>query len=231
MKKSLSFIIMLFIVSVSASASNLDNIYGKQESTKESNFNCIYGSNFGSLVQENLMAPYCMDINVANNEIQALNNDNGLIESEISKYNAEIALLTPKIEEIDQTLIKINELLESVNMTSGNLYSLSTTLTDTEMKKQLFASIEENKQQKFDLSNKRDELIDNLEIIFNKLAIQEKNIIICNLFTKQNNNRIDFLNQCISLTNTDANSMDIVIAKSSILQNEVENLLKTSGNS
>ncbi len=222
---------MLLIVSVSASASNMDNIYGKQESTQESNFDSIYGSNFGSLVQENLMAPYCMDINVANNEIQALNNDNEIIESERNKYNVEISQLTPEIEEIDQTLIKINELLKSVDMTSGNLYSLSTTLTDSEMKKQLFTSIEENKQQKFDLSNKKDELIANLEIIYNKLAINEKNILICNLFAKQNNNRIDFLNQCISLTETDTNSLDIIIAKSSTLQNEVENLLKTSGNS
>ncbi|MCP4179961.1 MAG: hypothetical protein GY756_19545, partial [bacterium] len=48
---------------------------------------------------------------------------------------------------------------------------------------------------------------------------------ISSLFAKQNNNRIDFLNQCIALSETDTNSLDIVIARSSTLQQEVDNLL------
>ncbi len=225
MKKTLSLIVLLSIISFSATASNMDNIYGKQESTMESNFNSIYGSNFGSLVQENLMTPYCMDIYTANNEIQALNKDNALIESEIGNYNSEIAQLSPEIKEINLLISKINVLLESVNTASGELYSLSTTLTDSEMKKQLLVSIDENKQQKFNLSNRKFELIGNLENIQNKVSIKERNIVISSLFAKQNNNRIDFLNQCIALSETDTNSLDIVVARSSTLQQEVDNLL------
>ncbi len=225
MKKTLSLLVILLMISFSATASNADEIYGKQDNAIKSNFENIYGSSFGTLVQKNLMDPYYVDNNAANNEIQKLQENNISINSDISKDNEEIVQLTLKIKETNQIIIKINELLESVTLTSGNFYNLSKTLNDTDMRNQLQASIDENRQQKYDLTNKKYELIGSIENMYNEVAIVEKNIIINNLYIKQNNYRIDFLNQCINLSENDTNSLNVAIKKSSSLQQEVENLL------
>ena len=92
----------------------------------------------------NTSKPYSLEISVANEEIELLINKNEAIENENEEYKNDIVTITNNVDALIEHINRINILMNSVITSSVELYNLSTSLTDSEMKQKLQISIEDN---------------------------------------------------------------------------------------
>jgi hypothetical protein len=227
MKKSIMLIMALAITmgSLFASSTNLENIYGKNDLDLNGNYVHIYGNNFGSLMESNVSQPHSMDVEVAEREIEIVTDRNNILINENAQHNQDIDGLEVESSNLYALIGKIDSLLNTVISAGTDLYTLSRTITDPEMKAELQKSVEENRQQKFDLENRQQELNRKLNSIKNQIGMKKRYITVNRLNLRRNDERIDFLRSCIELSIQDSGALEKAINRSATLQNEVDNLL------
>ncbi|MBI9099629.1 MAG: hypothetical protein JEY91_14210 [Spirochaetaceae bacterium] len=225
--RSLAFCI-IFTTVMTLSANNLENIYGKNDLSLDNNYSKLYGNNFGTMLEFNEMDPYFIDKNYADSEISTLLSENETFESEIVKYTNIIENDRNQQSEIYELLNKIDLLLVDLKSTSAELYALKLTLTDKELRQKLQVSIEENRQQIYDLNSKKNELDSSLNQLENKLKVSERFVTVNNLLISRNTREITFLKECISFSNQDTTTLYSVIEKSASYQNDVDNIISVS---
>ncbi|MBN2659550.1 MAG: hypothetical protein JXR86_21005, partial [Spirochaetales bacterium] len=209
----------------SASSTNLENIYGKNDLNLNGNYMHIYGNNFGSIIESDVTEPYCMDVDVAGREIDLLKERNIALNEENSQYGAAVDTLESDVSNVYSLIARIDSLLNTVISAGTDLYTLSTVLTDPEMKNELQKSIEENRQQKFDLENRLFDLNRKLSSLKDQIGVKKKYITVNHLNIRRNDDRIEFLKACIDLSTKDSGAMNRAISRSSSLQEEVDSLL------
>lgn len=210
------------------SSTNLENIYGRNDLDINNNYAAIYGNNYGSLIENDNLTPRSMDIEAAQKEIELLNERNSSFQRENSSYEGEIEKVQTLAGELYNHIEKIDELLNSVVSSATELYSVSITLTDPSMRNEIQASIVENRQQKYDLDNRRTELAGRLSSLGEIIAVKKKYIAVNNLNLKKNLERIDFLKACIELSSKDSRALSRVVSRSAELQGEVDSILSKS---
>ena len=219
---------IIFTTVMTLSANNLENIYGKNDLSLDNNYSKLYGNNFGTMLEFNEMDPYFIDKNYADSEISTLLSENETFESEIVKYTNIIENDRNQQSEIYELLNKIDLLLVDLKSTSAELYALKLTLTDKELRQKLQVSIEENRQQIYDLNSKKNELDSSLNQLENKLKVSERFVTVNNLYIRRNTREIAFLQECISFSNQDTTALYSVIEKSTSYQNDVDNIISVS---
>ncbi|MBB6480494.1 hypothetical protein [Spirochaeta isovalerica] len=211
--------------SLSASSTNLENIYGKNDLDLNGNYVHIYGNNFGAIIESNITEPYCMDVDVAGREIDLLKERNSSLNEENGQYSSAVKTLESDVSNVFGLIARIESLMNTVISSGTDLYTLSTTLTDPEMKNELQKSIEENRQQKFDLENRLQDLNRKLSSLKEQIGVKKRYITVNNLNIRRNDDRIEFLKACIDLSTKDSGALNRAITRSSSLQEEVDSLL------
>jgi len=225
MKRNNIFICLLLSVISLGAQTNLEYIYGNNDIEINNTFGDIFGNNFGNIVNRDPSRPYRIDIEKANNEIQKLHEEIASYRNENAGCVSEIEAIAKSIEVLVDSKREIEALQSHVTSVSAELYSVSLTISDREMRHKLLKSIEENRQQKYDLSNRVLELDRELDRNRHSLVVKRRFVTLNNLYIRKNNERIVFFNECISLSALENNSLDSVVGKSSTLQNKVDQLL------
>lgn len=225
---SIGLVLAMVIYGLSASSTNLENIYGKNDLNINNNLVYAYGNNFGSVIESNIVEPYSMEIEVAQSEIDLLMAKNTVFSNENSEYVISVKGIEERIAVVYDLIARIDSVLNTVISTSTELYTLSTNLTDTEMRQELQLSIEENRQQKYDLENKRLNLEKQMSSLKNTMDVKKRYITVNNLNVRRNLQRIDFLKTCIELSKKDTSALERAVNRSSGLQSEVDAILNTS---
>ena len=228
MKKMTFTLLALLYTSGLFAANNLESIYGENDLNINNNYVHIYDNNFGSIIESNISQPYSMDIELANEEIEILTSKNTVFDNENNQYKDDILLLQNHSEELSELVSRIDIVMNSVVTSSVELYNLSKTLTDKEMKQNLQVSIEENRQQKYDLENRQLVLIQKLDSVKDQASVKKRYITVNNLHIRRNLERVNFLKSCIEISNKDTDSLERAVNRSSSLQSDVDAILNTS---
>lgn len=218
----------VMVAALQLSATNLDNIYGRNDLNYTMDRAGIYGSNFGTILDYNPGDPQFIDIQYAQTQIDKLRSEIEIFNEEVSRYESRIAEERNKKDEISDLITRIDLLLVELKSTSADLYYTKTNLSDKEMRIKIQVSIEENRQQMYDLDNKRAEL--NLQVngLADSIEISGRFITLNNLFIRRNTKEISYLKSCIEYTSQDTSSVDALVNKSTSYQSEVDDILKVS---
>ena len=227
--KKLSLILMITItVSLHISANNIEAIYGKNDTNMNNSYMKLYGNNFGNILEFDHFQPRYVDISNANFEIDTLRNTNESFSVEIELYRTEIESNQSIKSEITNLIDKIDLLLVDLTSTSAELYTLNTTLTDKELRRKLQISIEENRQQKYDLENKKIDMQTSICVLNRVIVSSEKFVTVNNLFISRNNKKINYLKECIQYSDQDTTTLNNAVNKTTSYQREVDSLLNVS---
>ncbi|MBB6478878.1 hypothetical protein [Spirochaeta isovalerica] len=228
MKKRLTTTMLLVLALTAVSGTNLDNIYGKNDLDYSKSRGDLYGNNFGSILDYDTMPPRQIDIQNAENEIESLRNDIAGFREDIRIYENRGDEDRSKKSEIAVVLGKIDILLIELKSTSAQLYSAKANQTDSVIRQKLQDSIEENRQQIYDLTNRRSELVSEREMLLQSIETADRFVTLNNLFIRKSNSRIAYLESCIDYSNRETDSVDTLLEKSTSYQNEVDNLINVS---
>jgi hypothetical protein len=169
-----------------------------------------------------------MDVEVADKEIVLLQARNISLIEENKEYESSLITLESDISDLYDLMGKIDSLMNTVISAGTDLYTLSATLTDPEMKSALQVSVEENRQQKYDLENRQLQLDRKLASLKDQINIKKRYITVNNLNVRRNEDRIEFLNACKVLSTKDSGALDRAVSRSASLQSEVDSLLNMS---
>ena len=169
--------------------------------------------------------PEPVDVPTAQAEIDELTQQNETMASENEQYESDNTTLRSEIDGMETLKRDISVAQGKISSQAGELYGIMQTVNDAEMKTRLNGQITTNRNQRYALEQKTDEL--NAQIDEHNYMI-EKNIRWINrniVQTKKNNKRIDHLNACIAFTQDEGKGMDAAIDKSQGMQSEVDALL------
>ncbi len=228
MKKLTLFTLLILTTGFIISANNIEALYGKNDINLNNNYSNLYGNNFGSMLEFNQRQPGYMDIDYANRKIASINSENDSFSGEIKNLSSEIDSDLAKESEIYQLLNKMDLLLIDLKSTSAELYTLKSTLTDKEMRQTLQNGIEQNRQQIYDLNNRKYSMYASLEVLKNKIETSKRYVTVSNLFIRRNIKEINYLQECIVYSSQDSSSLDSAIEKSVSYQSKVDDLLNVS---
>lgn len=228
MKKIFLGIVLIALVNFFIAANNIEDIYGKFDLDFNKNYMTGFGNNFGSLFKLDESKPNFVDINYAESEISNLTAENARLSNETDEYNSEINSLKSQQSDIKETQTKINSLLSELVLTSADLYKLKLSQSDTELRRRLQVSIEENRQQIYDLENKQRELLSSSSFLENRIAVSQRYIAVNSLKTRKNDNKIKYLKACIEFSTQDTANLDSIIEKSASYQNDVDEIINGS---
>lgn len=228
MKKIKLILIILLMVGSLMYANNLENIYGRNNISLNNSTENMFGNNFGTILEYDYIKPGFIDIEAANAEIEKLTAENGTFNLEIEKHRTVIDESTLKKTEIRRLFTRIDLLLVDLKSASAELYSLKNSKADSAMRQKLNISIEENRQQIYDLNNKKRDLTMTLEQLNRKIEVSERFVTVNSLFIRRNNRKVSYLNNCIDFTNHDSTSFTAAIEKSTSFQNDVDTILNVT---
>lgn len=228
MNKIFIAVLAVATATIHLSATNLDNIYGKNDLNYNMDRSAIYGNNFGTILDYNPGDPHYIDIQYAESKISQLSSDIELFSEEVNKYENKITADRDNKSEINDLITKIDLLLVELKSTSADLYNTKNTLNDKEMRQKVQISIEENRQQIYDLENKKSQMIRELGSLNNNIEVSGKYITVNNLFIRRNTKEIAYLKSCMEYSNQDSTSIDALVNKSTSFQSEVDEILKVS---
>jgi chromosome segregation ATPase len=228
MKNIVLSLTLFLTMSLVLTANNIEDIYGKYDLDFTKDYMIGFGNNFGNLLDLRETQPYYVDIASAESQIKVLSDNNNALSIETDKYKTSIEELILTKNQVNDALLKLDLLLVDLRMSSAELYNLKETQHDKEMRQKLQVSIEENRQQIYDLTNKKNEMMYRIDEIENKIAVSKKYIIVNTLSQRKNNNRIELLNACIDFSKQDTSTLDSAINKSTSYQNEVNAILNSS---
>lgn len=228
MRKLSLFTFILFIAGLTASANNIESIYGKNDLNLSNSYNYLYGNNFGSILEFDQMPTRYIDIDYGRSEIASINSENENFAREIQNYLTEIESDRVRKSDIVQLLNKIDLLLVDLKSTSAELYTLKTSLTDIAMRRKLQKAIEQNRQQIYDLNNKKESMYSSLEELNNKIEASERFVTVNNLYIRRNTGEINYLQECIDYSSRDTSSLDTAVEKSISYQSKVDDIINVS---
>jgi len=228
MKKIFISVVLISIVSLSAAANNIENIYGKIDVNLNNSFKLLYGNNFGSMLKYDNLDPGYVDIAYAENKILSLVAENEVFAQDVEKYKSDIIIKRSQVSEMNDLIDKIDLLFIDLKSTSAQLYNVKTNLTDRELRQKAQVSIEENRQQIYDLKNKKYNTENSLIELREKIEVSEKFVTVNNIYIRRNNSEITFLKECIQYSKTDTTGLNTVIDKSTSFQEDVNDILNVS---
>jgi len=219
----------LIVLSLSSVyGNNLENIYGKNDLDFERSDSDQFRSSFASILEEEILAPHHIDITSASEEVESLNEDVNRFKNDISHYEERSTQNRAKIVEMTELLDKIDLLLIKLRSTSADLYVAKESNEDSVTRGKIQLSIEENRQQIYDLSNKKSSILSERDQLEKSNAIAERLILLNNLFLRKTSNRIAYLESCIEFSGRKTGSVDSLMEKSTAYQNEVDSLVNVS---
>lgn len=209
-------------------ATNLDNIYGKNDLDLNRSRGDLYGTNFGSILDYDSLAPRQINIESALKEIESLSEEIIRFKTDIDHYKNRGDEERSQKAEITSVINKIDLLVIELKSTSAELFSAKGSQTDSNIRQKLQNSIEENRQQIYDLTNRRAVLVAEKENLSRSIETADRFVTLNNLFIRKNNSRISYLESCIEYTGRETGSAEILMEKSSSYQKEVDTLINVS---
>lgn len=228
MKKLTLTAIVIMTTCILLSANNIETIYGKNELNYNNSHMSLYGNNFGTMLEFDQYEPRYIDIAFGREEIETLKSENETLSREAEIFRKQKESNKALDAEAKKLMGKIDLLLVDLKSTSAELFALKSTLTDKEMRQKLQVSIEENRQQIYDISNKKMDLYSKAEDLKSKIEIAQRMETVNGLFIRRNDKKIQYYEDCIAFSNRDSATLDTVIKKSTSYQSEVDDILNVS---
>jgi len=211
-----------------ATANNIESIYGKNDLSLSNNFKQLYGNNFGSILEFDSMDPGFIDIAYAENRIEEISAENEAYSQEVEKYKSDIITGRSQVIEMYDLIDKIDLLLIDLTSTSAQLYNVKNNLTDKVLRQKAQVSIEENRQQIYDLKNKKINLESSLLELSENIDVSERFVTVNNIYIRRNYTEIAYLKECIEYSKTDTTDLNSAIEKSTSFQEDVNDILNVS---
>lgn len=209
-------------------ATNIEEIYGKNDLDLSVNRGIIYSSNFGGILDYEPGEPVYVDVRNTEIEIERLNSEIDSYKSDIENFRSKIAGESSGREEIGKLISKIDQLLVDLRSTSAMLYATKTDLNDKEMRQKVQKSVEENRQQIYDLTNRREDLEKKLKALSESIDVSNRYITVNTLFIRKDTRMIEYLKECISFSHKDTTSVEALMSKSTSYQSDVDDILNVS---
>lgn len=169
--------------------------------------------------------PHYVVINDAREEIGMLDGRN----QEMSQYNAvldeENRNLEDEIIQSEDFIVLADEMIDRLSGSAGELYTLLQTITDTETRRELQARMDENRQSRYDLENRKRRENEAITQARDKIENNRKLIAVNRVRTKANNQRSEYLQACIDLSVSENQDVDSILDNADQVRQEVEQLL------
>lgn len=228
MKTPIITTILIALTLSSLYSTNLENIYGKNDLNLNGSRGDLYGNNFGSILDYDSQSPKHIDIEAAQSEIDQLRNEINIFAEEADRYEQQKAGDQKKKMEVRDLIDKMDLLLIKLKGTSADLYVAKLDQNDSAMRQKLQGSIEENREQIYSLTNRRNVLQNSMEDLSDRIIVSDRFITLNNLFIRKADSRIAYLESCIQYTGQDKTTVETLLEKSSSYQSEVDSLMNVS---
>jgi len=168
---------------------------------------------------------FYVDIPTAQKEIDDLTtkNENMTTQNEEMKAeNDELALANSDLEGLVREAYIV---LEKLNDSAGELYTLFDTVNDADQKRQVNDKMIENRKMRYQLDNKKEEFLSTIND--NKTTISNNNRYMSqnNYQIAQNERRIEILQASIELSQNEGTSLDSAFSNADTVKSEVDALL------
>lgn len=194
---------------------------------KKSIIICIaYLISAAGLFAANYDTPVLVDLDSAKSEITGLAEINEDLGSDSVEKQALMESLTDQIESNENKITAINGHLDDLWDAAGTLHSMVSNSVNRETRRRLMDELELNRSQRYELEGMKDDIYQEIAVQKQSLYVAERRITKNTVDTKNNLERINWLENCISLTEARYPEVDEMVVESQTLSNAVADFIR-----
>ena len=166
-----------------------------------------------------------VDITAANNEISELQSENTELQNGVDELNAENTRLQTRNSELEGYVREANILLGEFRKNNGDLHEFYVTVNDAEQKRQLNDKMVQNRKKQNELEMKKQGWINEIDKNNNAIAKNKRMIGMKQNKQRTNENRIEFLQVSIEMSQGKGTSFTEVFSQADGLSSQADALI------
>lgn len=170
--------------------------------------------------------PVLVDLDYAESEISGLEEINENLSTDSVEKQASMNSLGNQIISNESKILAINVHLESLGNAVGTLHSMMTNSVNKETRRRLLDEIEVNRSQRYDLEGMKADIYQEIAVQKQSLYVADRRITKNTVDIKNNIERINWLENCVSLTEARYPGVDEMVVESQALTEAVADFIK-----
>lgn len=170
--------------------------------------------------------PVLIDLDYARSEINELEGINENLAMDSDEKLASMESLENQIVANERRIIAINTHLDTLWDAAGTLHSMMTNSVNRETRRRLLGELEVNRSQRYELEGMKADIYEEVSVQKQSLYVADRRITKNTVDTKNNLERINWLENCVGLTEARYPGVDEMVAESQALTETVADFIR-----
>ena len=158
-------------------------------------------------------------------EIAKLTNLNGEMAARNAELEGENRTMREDIARRRAFIIQADDMIDRLSASAGEVYTSLQSVVDTETRRELNSRRDDIRQSRYDLENRKRQENEAIARSNAKIDNNRKIIAVNRVRTTSNDQRIQYLQACIDLSNSENRDVGSVLDNADAITGEVSNLL------
>jgi hypothetical protein len=169
--------------------------------------------------------PHYVVIDDAQAEMSFLGSGNQEMARANSVLEDENQNLENEMASSEEFIVQADEMIDRLSASAGEIYTLMQSLNENETRRELQSRMDENRQSRYDLENRKHRENEAITRAGNKIENNRKLIAANRIRSKANDQRGAYLQACIDLSVNEDRDIDSVLDNADQVRQEIELLL------